>query len=368
MQLSRFNHVGFVTVVFAIACTVGVTVGDKVGVTDLDEHAAVEEARNLVKKRKKTKRSKEDSVQQRDDVLKATIILLEEQIDSQQEVIAVQQQDLMDLHDQCSSDPDPKEDSNTTSLMFVQIATSCELRQLEDGRVTVVGNVGNDTYVFSDRPQRLEYNMPTVDFVDMFSFNQTFQNNPPNAAITAVSNDSDQFGGPTVVILSNASMLADGSVSYDITQSQEQDNELSLASFFETGPVVQFTHCSIFIDSVYTEKTQKQGETCGGFLWNQGICDDGLSCFTGGNSNNYCVPNGKENACCDINGIDCEKGFDCYSANGCTGLTVPTCKSNTDSNKSEKFVRTGSCNVNTGEPPAAGYGFVTCAVQDMPDN
>ena len=81
------------------------------------------------------------------------------------------------------------------------------------------------------------------------NFNQTFQNNPPNAAITAVSNDSDQFGGPTVVILSNASMLADGSVSYDITLSQEQDNELSLGPFFRTGSVVQFTHCSIFIDS-----------------------------------------------------------------------------------------------------------------------
>jgi len=344
----------------AIACTVGVTVGDKVGVADPDEHAAVEEARNLVKKGKKTKRSKDDSVQQRDDVLEATITLLEGQIKSQQEVIAVQQQDLVDLHGQCTSDPDPKEESNTTSLLFVQIATSCELRQLEDGRVTVVGNVGNDTYVFSDRPQRLEYNMPTVDFVDMFSFNQTFQNNPPNAAITAVSNDSDQFGGPTVVILSNSSMLADGSVSYDIMQSQEQDNELSLASFFETGSVVQFTHCSIFIDSLLEIKTQKQGETCGGFLWANGNCDDGLSCFTGGDSNNYCVPNGKENACCE-DGIECGNGLSCYSGNGCTGI-VDTCKIDTDTNKSEKFVRTGSCNVNTGEPAAAGDGFVTCTL------
>ena len=354
MQLSRFNHVGFVTVVFAIACTVGVTVGDKVGVTDPDEHAAVEEARNLVKKRKKTKRSKEDSVQQRDDVLKATIILLEEQIDSQQEVIAVQQQDLVDLHDQCISDPDPKEESNTTSLLFVQIATSCELRQLEDGRVTVVGNVGNDTYVFSDRPQRLEYNIPTVDFVDMFSFNQTFQNNPPNAAITAVSNDSDQFGGPTVVILSNASMLADGSVSYDIMQSQEQDNELSLASFFETGSVVQFTHCSIFIDSVLENNlvhlTQQQGESCGGFLeWNR-QCNNGLSCFTAGKTN-YCVPNGQEYACCGYDsgeaaGIDCLSGLFCVYKD--MGGTVATC--HTKLSSPDKLAKKGSCNVNNGEP------------------
>ena len=316
MQLSWFNHVGLVTVVF-IACTVGVTVGDKVGVTGPDDHAAVEEARNLVKTGKKTKRYKEDSVQQRDDALKATIILLEEQIDSQQEVIAVQQQDLVDLRDQCISDPDPKEESNTTSLLFVQIATSCELRQLEVGRVTVVGNVGNDTYVFSDRPQRLEYNIPTVDFVDMFSFNQTFQNNLPNAAITAVSSDSDQFGGPAVVILSNASLLANGSVSYDITQSQEQDNELSLASIFKTGSVVQFTHCSIFIDDgVYT--TKKQGEICGGFIWRDGHCGDGLSCFTGGHSGSghYCVPDGKEGGSCG-NGIDCDSSTCCCDSDTC---------------------------------------------------
>ena len=356
MQLSWFNHVGLVTVVFAIACTVGVTVGDKVGVTGPDEHAAVEEARNLVKTGKKTKRYKEDSVQQRDDALKTTIILLEEQIDSQQEVIAVQQQDLVDLHDQCTSDPDPKEEFNTTSLLFVQIATSCELRQLEDGRVTVVGNLGNDTYVFSDRPQRLEYNIPTVDFVDMFSSNQTFQNNPPNAAITAVSNDSDQFGGPTVVILSNASMLADGSVSYDIMQSQEQDNELSLATFFKTGSVVQFTHCSIFIDSS-DEKNKQQGETCGGFLWKDGICDVGLSCFTGG-TNKYCVPNGKENACCE-NGVECGNGLSCMT---CLNPDIlDTCKNVNDTDILERFVRNFEyCNWNTGEPATNSDYYETC--------
>jgi len=231
----------------AIACTVGVSVGDKVGVTDPDEHAAGEEARNLLKKKgKKTKRSKDGSVQQRDDALEATIMLLKGQIESQQEVIAVQQQELVDL----------KEESNTTSLLYVQIATNCELRQHEDGRFTAVANVGDDTYAFTDRPQRLEYNVLTADFVDMFSFNQTFWNDPPNAAITAVSNDSDQFGGPAVAILSNASVLPDGRVSYDITQSPDQSNELSLAPFFKTGSsVVQFTHCSIFIDSVF-EKNQ----------------------------------------------------------------------------------------------------------------
>ena len=73
-----------VTLVVVIACTISVTVGDKVGVTDPDEHAAIDEARNLVKKGKKSKRSKDDSVQQHNDAaLEATITLLEGQIKSQ---------------------------------------------------------------------------------------------------------------------------------------------------------------------------------------------------------------------------------------------------------------------------------------------
>mmetsp|Transcript_26853 Transcript_26853/g.30007 ORF Transcript_26853/g.30007 Transcript_26853/m.30007 type:complete len:361 (+) Transcript_26853:63-1145(+) len=252
MLISPFHHhVVVVTLAIALASTIGVTVGDKVGVTSPDEHTAIEEARNLVKKGKKTKRSKDDSVQQQDDddALEATINLLSGQIKLQQEVISLQQQELMDLHDQCTSDSDPKEKS--ARFLYVQTASNCELRQLEGGRVTVVGNMSANTYVFSDRPHRWEYNLPTVNFVDMFSFNRPFQNDPPNAAITAVSNDSDQFVGPAVIILSNALMLADGSVSYDITQSEEQDIEMSLASFFKTGSVVQFTHCSIFIDSAH---------------------------------------------------------------------------------------------------------------------
>ena len=211
-----------------------------------------------MKKGKKTKRSKDDSVQQRDDddALEATITHLVGQINSQQELIALQQQELVDLHDQCTSDPDPKEKS--ASFLYVQTASNCELRRLEDGRATVVGNVGANMYVISDFPQWLEYNMLTVNFFDMFSLNQPFPHNSPNAAITAVSNDRDQFGGPAVIILPDASMLADGTVSYDITQSQEQDNEMSLASFFKTGSVVQFTHCSIFIDSF----TSPSDNTC----------------------------------------------------------------------------------------------------------
>jgi len=254
MQISCFGKVGVMLViaVIAIACTVGVTAGDKMGVMDQDENAV--EARNLVKKGKKSKgtRIKDDSIDQQGDVLTATIVFLEGKIDSQQEVInsqhnmiAFQEEELLDLRDQCTIDPDQEE---PPVYLFVQIATNCELRLLDGGRITAVGNIGEETHVFSDRPQRLQYNMPTLDFVE--SFDSTFKDSLPNAAITAVSTDRDQFGGPAVAILSNASMMADGRVSYDIAQSVEQDAEFSLLPFFKKGSVVQFTDCSIFIDSV----------------------------------------------------------------------------------------------------------------------
>ena len=93
MLMSRsHHHVVVVTLVIALACTIGITVGDKVRVTSPDEHASVEEARNFVKKGKKTKRSKDDSVQQQDDddTLEATITLLVKQSKSHQEVITLQ--------------------------------------------------------------------------------------------------------------------------------------------------------------------------------------------------------------------------------------------------------------------------------------
>jgi len=116
-----------------------------------------------------------------------------------------------------------------------------------------------------------------------------------------------------------------------------------------------------------TSKNRQQGESCGGYDWADGLCADGLSCFTGGN-NNYCVPNAKEWGCCD-DGIDCGKGLKCDSFCGC-GCSTRTCKIPTDNDDDAttcnyKFVKKGSCNPNTGEPPAAN-GFVNCNECDKP--
>ena len=58
--------------------------------------------------------------------------------------------------------------------------------------------------------------------------------------------------------------------------------------------------------------TKQQGETCGGFLWTDGVCADDFSCFTRDNSGcgRYCVPNDKKGWDCG-GGIDCGKGLEC---------------------------------------------------------
>mmetsp|Transcript_1526 Transcript_1526/g.1620 ORF Transcript_1526/g.1620 Transcript_1526/m.1620 type:complete len:205 (-) Transcript_1526:94-708(-) len=120
-----------------------------------------------------------------------------------------------------------------------------------------------------------------------------------------------------------------------------------------------FTTSSLLFGTRTSEEKQ-QGEICGGYDWANGICGDGLSCFTGGN-NNYCVPNGKEWGCCE-DGIECGEGLICSDICNCDG-SVKTCKSNTNDddgfNCNHKFVKKGSCNPNTGEPAAAN-GFMQC--------
>ena len=107
---------------------------------------------------------------------------------------------------------------------------------------------------------------------------------------------------------------------------------------------------------------RKQGQSCHGFWYD--ACDDGFSCFMGGNSN-YCVPNGQENACCgysayndEASGIDCGKDLRCDDRTGSNNHygTVYTCHPAVDRGSKEwnvdpqEFAQKGSCNVNTGEP------------------
>jgi len=94
-----------------------------------------------------------------------------------------------------------------------------------------------------------------------------------------------------------------------------------------------------------TRTGRKQGQSCGVFS----SCGDNLSCFTGGNSD-YCVPNGKEGACCggifsdEAAGIDCLSGLICSGGgDGSVETCIPTCEG------AWVYAKKGSCNVNTGE-------------------
>jgi len=142
----------------------------------------------------------------------------------------------------------------------------------------------------------------------------------------------------------------------------------TIAAATTTAAVVVLTHHSsgaaIVTPIVSTLSSllgtgRKQGESCGGFLeWNR-QCNNGLSCFTGGHSGSgrYCVPNGQEYACCGYDsgeaaGIDCSSGLSCmgtFSGKSPISDGVDTCY-NANNVKTAKFAKTGSCNVNNGEP------------------
>ena len=113
---------------------------------------------------------------------------------------------------------------------------------------------------------------------------------------------------------------------------------------------------SMFSSLSGTER--KQGESCASPWWN--ACGDRLSCYDNG-SRRYCVPNGKENACCgwdgdEASGVDCGKDMYCdrrSKKEACIGYncidtgTVPTCHPNTlPPRANASFAKKGSCNVN----------------------
>ena len=114
---------------------------------------------------------------------------------------------------------------------------------------------------------------------------------------------------------------------------------------------------------------RKRGESCDNIWWN--ACGPGLSCFTGGHSGSgkYCVPMGKEGACCGFwdddearaPGIDCEPGLSCHWL-PCPDCGTDICVKNNNS-RPNRFARNGSCNVNDGTPATE---FVTVDCESIP--
>jgi len=200
--------------------------------------------------------------------------------------------------------------------------------------------------------------------------------NNNNDDIITSSETSSLRRGAVVPIVPSGEEKAE--VATDNTPKQPRKRFMAISATAAAAAVMVLTYrspntaTSIFPASsslvgTRTSKNRQQGESCGGYDWADGLCADGLSCFTGGN-NNYCVPNAKEWGCCD-DGIDCGKGLKCDSFCGC-GCSTRTCKIPTDNDDDAttcnyKFVKKGSCNPNTGEPPAAN-GFVNCNECDKP--
>ena len=112
---------------------------------------------------------------------------------------------------------------------------------------TLVTDDISDTFQFADFPFRDEEELSTADFIQ--DFPRFFSKGPPNAAITFVSSDDEDMAlaTPLVAIFSNPKMVG-GGISYDIEQSPNQDDVLSIESLFTNGKKAKFLTCSIFID------------------------------------------------------------------------------------------------------------------------
>jgi len=316
---------------------------------DWDNSAAFTEGTRQLGKGSKKAKTRHDS-------LKKEISLLQQNNRNLRDENSALQEEINELKNRCIDDLDPDDtkvpSSTPVSFLMVQIAQNCELRRLDDGSTELVADVGSDTLAFADRPDRQQFLTSTDGFVK--NFDRLFKDDLPNAAITLVSDEDDQFEGPIVVILSNPKELTDGDgdgdgtvrISYSINQSSEQAEVVRLAQFFQKSDTVEFTDCSLFIDNVTT------GQSCGVFTF----CGDNLSCFTDGNSD-YCVPNGKKGACCgsfgEAAGIDCLSGLSCCEGES-KSTAVGTCYTTEECDSSNiVYAKKGSCNVNTGEPATA---------------
>ena len=144
-------------------------------------------------------------------------------------------------------------EASKKKFLFVQTGMNCELTLTGDGKAKLVTDDISDTFQFADFPFRDEEQLSTSDFIQ--DFPRFFSKGPPNAAITFVSSDDEDMAlaTPLVAIFSNPTMVG-GGISYDIEQSPNQDDVLSIESLFTNGNKAKFVTCSIFIDDV-TVKT-----------------------------------------------------------------------------------------------------------------
>ena len=139
--------------------------------------------------------------------------------------------------------------------LFVQTAMNCKLTWIGVGKAKLVTDDISDTFQFAEIPFRDEEELSTSDFI--LGFPSFFPEGPPNAAITFVSSDDEDMAlaTPLVAIFSNPKMVG-GGISYDIEQSPNQNDVLSIESFFTNDDKAKFVTCSIFIDDASDTATE----------------------------------------------------------------------------------------------------------------
>ena len=146
------------------------------------------------------------------------------------------------------------------STLYVQTADTCRLRRRDDDIYVLKSNDRGTTWLFTDKPFKIESSVETESFVA--NFDDAFPGQPPNFSLTAVL-PSGQFEEPLVAVMEKAYMAVDGEfVKYVIRQSKSQaGNGISLADVLgEVGDGIDLEYCSLFIDS---------GDSRCQFCWNR---------------------------------------------------------------------------------------------------
>ena len=173
------------------------------------------------------------------------------------------------------------------SNLYVQTADKCRLRRREDDTYTLKStDLGGTTWLFTDKPFKIESSVDTASFVA--DFDETFPGQPPNFALTAVL-PSGQFDEPLVAVMEKVDMADDGDIiKYRIRQSKSQaGNGISLADVVgDVGEGIDLEYCSFFIDATIVASTDNSN-SCGG-VCNPDSCGGDCPCYCGGGGIDCC--------------------------------------------------------------------------------
>ena len=144
---------------------------------------------------------------------------------------------------------------NSPEYLYGQQADECKIIRKEDGRMFMESSMFLDyTEEFSDRPFQYENTILTSSWFSS-RFNNMFEDSKdgwPNAAISLVDNDESK--GIVVSAFVNGYVINQDDTAiygYELDQSEDQANVMSVGELLGDKDERIFDHCSFFIDSVY---------------------------------------------------------------------------------------------------------------------